>query len=121
MFDQFKTMGALAGLMKNTDRLREAGEELKARLAELRATGEAGGGAVRVVASGELSIVEVALSDAAAGANDSESRDMLEELILEATNEALRRARALAQGEIARMADELGLPGMPGLGGLLPE
>lgn len=121
MFDQFKTMGALAGLMKNKERLHEAGEELKARLAEIRATGEAGGGVVRVVASGDFKIVEVKLSDATAGASDDRSRAMLEDLIAEATNEALRRARALAQGEVARMADELGLPGMPGLGGLLPE
>ncbi len=119
MFDQFKTMGALAGLMKNKDRLHEMGEELKARLADVRATGEAGGGVVRVVASGDFQIVEVKLNEAAASASDDRSREMLQDLIAEASNEALRRARALAQGEVARMADELGLPGMPGLTGLL--
>ncbi len=121
MFDQFKAMGAVAGLMKNKERLQEAGEELKERLAAIRAEGEAGGGAVRTVASGDFKIVDVTVSAAAMAASDESSVAMLESLIAEAANEALYRARALAQAEVAQMANELGLPGMPGLGGLLPE
>lgn len=116
----FKTMGAVASLLKNKDKLRESGEELKRRLAEIRATGEAGGGVVRVTASGDMKIVGVEIAPAACAGADDQSRSMLQDLIAEATNHALSRARALAQGEIARMANELGLPDIGGLTGLLP-
>lgn len=120
MLDQFKAMGALAGLMKNQDRLRQAGEDLKDRLEEIHAQGEAGGGAVRVTASCHMKIISVQLSPAATAAADEESRSLLQSLIIEASNEALFRARALAQAEVTRMAQEMGLPDLPGLDRLLP-
>lgn len=120
MFDQFKTMGALAGLMKNPDRLRQAGDDLKRQLENIRVTGEAGSGAVRVTASGDMTIVNIELSESAgAGLSDEASTQMLESLVMEASNQALSQARVLAQREIARLAEELGLPTVPGLDRLL--
>ncbi|RMH24719.1 MAG: hypothetical protein D6693_09700 [Planctomycetota bacterium] len=121
MFDQIKSVGAVAGLMRDKERLRRAADTLTRRLAEVRATGDAGVGAVRVTAAGDMTIVSVELSPAlAASIVDEESRAACERLIAEAANEALRRARALAQGEVTRLAREMGLPDLPGLGGLLP-
>jgi len=120
MFDQVKSMGAVAGLLRDTDRLREAGEELRRRLAEVRAEGEAGAGAVRVTAAGDMTIVRIEIGPALVGSlNDDESRASCERLVAEAANDALRRARALARGEVTRLAREMGLPDLPGLSGLL--
>ena len=44
VFDQFKAMGALAGLMKNREKIREAGERMQASLEAARIVGQAGGG-----------------------------------------------------------------------------
>ena len=44
MFDKLKTMGAVASLLKDKDKLREIGTRLKQRAEEVRASGEAGGG-----------------------------------------------------------------------------
>ena len=123
MFDKLKALGAVASLMKDKDRLRESGERLKARAAEIRAEGRAGQGAVRVVASGHLRVVSIELAPAlAAGiAADDRTRDLAGSLIGEAVNEALAAAQRLVQEELRREAESLGLGGLPGdLGGLLP-
>ncbi len=120
MLDSLKMAGALAGLMKNKDGLRAAGERIKARLAELRAAGGSGGGAVRATVSGDMKVVSVSIELAAlAGIADPANKAMVESLIAEAVNNAMDIAKAMAQREIAKEAELLGLPNMPGIEGLL--
>ena len=66
MLDAFKMAGTLAGLMKNKEAIRASADRVKAKLAEVRATGTAGGGAVTVTASGQLKVLRVELSPALA-------------------------------------------------------
>lgn len=122
MFDKLKTMGALAGLLKDKDRLRAAGERIKARAESIRAEGQAGGGAVRAAASGKLMIVSIEIAPAlAAGmAADERTRGLAGSMIAEAVNGALAGAQQQIQEEIRREAKDLGLDDLPGgLGGLL--
>lgn len=120
MFEHLKMAGALAGLMKNKDALREAGERIKSRLAEARASGSAGGGAVHATASGEMKIVSIRIEPAlASGLADPANHALAEELIAEAVNNALEQAKDLAQGIAIKEADALGLPGLGGLAGML--
>ncbi|MFG0252209.1 MAG: YbaB/EbfC family nucleoid-associated protein [Phycisphaerales bacterium JB038] len=124
MMEQFKMMGALAGLMKNQERLREMSEELKQRLEQVRVTAETGGGAVRATASGKLRIISIEIDPAMfqglASAGSDEDRGLAEDLIAGAVNAALEKAQEAAQQEIAAMMGDLGLPNLPeGLGGLL--
>lgn len=125
MFDQFKAMGAMAGLLKNKEKLQEAGDRLKQKIAGMSATGTAGGGAVRITVSGQLHVTSVSLSPAAvagmamSGEAADQSRRMVEALIAEATNDALDRVRGMIQSDVQREAQELGLPDVPGLDRLL--
>jgi DNA-binding protein YbaB len=120
MFEQLKMAGALAGLMKNKEGLKAAGERIRSRLREMRAGGAAGGGAVRATATGELRIESIQIEPAlAAGLADPASRAYAEQLITEAVNNALDQAKAIAQREAAKEAEALGLPGMDGLAGML--
>jgi len=121
MFDNLKAMGAVAGLMKNKERLREAGDRVKEKMARARLTGEAGGGAARAVVSGQMRVVEVELSGplVAGMAADDQTRALAGNLIAEAVNAALEQAQRLLQEEISKEAKELGLPDLPGLGNLL--
>ncbi len=115
-------MGALAGLMKDRDRLQEVGQRVKANLEAARVLGEAGGGAVRVTASGLARVIDVELDPsmvATLGADD-ESQRLAESLIAEATNDALKLAQMLMQKEAAAAAEELGLPELPGLENRIP-
>jgi len=120
MFDQFKAMGALAGLMKDKERLREVGERLVRELEEARVRGEAGSGAVRVTATGKARIVKIEIAPAAVSAMASESaRPEVEALVVAATNDALEQAQRLMREKAQEAAREFGLPEIPGLDRLL--
>lgn len=122
MFDQFKAMGSLAGLMKDKDRLADAADRVRDRLEHTEVTGQAGGGAVRVVVTAAARVVSVHIEPAlAVGFGDDIGRVMAEELIAEAINEGMTRAREAARGIIEEEAREMGLGDLlPNLSGLLP-
>ncbi len=117
MFDNLKAMGAVAGLLKNQDKLKSAMERVRRTLADTRLTGESGGGAVRAIVTGDLRILSIEVGPAlATGLAADSSRRMAETLITEAVNDGLRKAGRLVSAE----ARELGLPDLPGgLSGLL--
>ncbi len=117
MFDQMKTMGAIAGLLKNKDKLREIGEELQRRIERIQCIGSAGSGAVRVTVSGRFEVLEVQLDNAMLHgmAADTSGKAMAESLIREAANEAIQRAQAMIKEEVRRIMQEYDLPDIPGL------
>lgn len=116
MLEQMKAMGALAGLLKNKEKLREVGERFKDRLGELRATGQSGGGAVKVTVTGHMMVERIEIAPALASHMASaDSRAMAEALVRDASNAALAEMRDLVQREAAKLSDEMGLPPLPGL------
>lgn len=122
MFDQLKAMQAVAGLLKNKEKLGEAGERIKARTDAMRVTGQAGGGACRATVSGRMVVTDLVLDPAllAGMSVDEKTRDLATSLIKDAVNDAMVKAQEQVKELIAREAEELGLPGMSDqLGGLL--
>ena len=122
MLDSLKAAGALASLLKNKDALKASGERIKIRLAELRAAGGSGGGAVRATVSGDIKLISVTLEPAVCSglaSGSQQTREQIQQLIVEAVNNASDIAKAMAQREIAKEAESLGLPNMPGLENLL--
>ncbi|NLG80840.1 MAG: YbaB/EbfC family nucleoid-associated protein [Firmicutes bacterium] len=81
-------------------------EELKDKTVQ----GTAGGGVVKVTANGHQEVVAIEISPEAVDPNDVE---MLQDLILAAVNEALRKAQELAASEMGKVAGNIGLPGLP--------
>lgn len=82
-------------------------EELKSDLV----TASAGGGAVKVSITGDLSVTAVTIDPRAV---DPEDVEMLQDMVVAAVNEALREAQALANTKMSRIMGGLSLPG--GLG-----
>lgn len=121
MFDSLKMAGTLAGLMKNKEGLKQAGERIKQRLGDIRVVGQAGAGAVRVTVDGKMKVhaVELIPSLAAHLTSDPAGKRMAESLIAEAVNDAIGGAQEIAQREIQKEAEALGLPAIPGLEGLM--
>jgi nucleoid-associated protein EbfC len=112
----FKEFGQLAGLMKQLPKIKEQMEQLQQRLAQITAEGDAGGGMVKVKVNGKQEVLACAISEEAAKTGD---REMLEDLIVAATNQALTKVRQLTAGEASKMAGGLGLPAgldLPGFG-----
>ena len=122
MFEQMKAMGAIAGLLKNKDKLAEAAARVKQTLDERPVVGEAGGGAVRVTVGSEMKVsrVEIAPAVVAGMSAGAAAVQQIEDLIAEATNDALKRAQERVKEAIDREAAELGIEGLGDqLGGFL--
>ena len=109
-----KGFGGMGGmnmnaLMKQAQKMQKQMEENQKALEEKEFTATAGGGAVEVTVSGKREIVKVKLSEEAVDPDDVE---MLEDLIVAATNEALRQAEEAAASAMSALTGGLG-----GLGG----
>jgi nucleoid-associated protein EbfC len=111
----FEKLSQFAGLFQQLPKIKAEMERLQQRLAQITAEGDAGGGMVKVRASGKMEVLSCTISDEAFRMND---REMLEDLVRSATNQALERAREKAAEETSKMAAGFGLPpglGLPGL------
>lgn len=115
MFDK---LGGLMSLLANKGKIQEEMAKFQQQVAQITAEGAAGGGYVTIKANGKLEITGCRLSEDAVKLND---REMLEDLIAAATNQALSKVREQLTAETAKVAGNLGLPpgmlgGLPGLG-----
>jgi len=113
----FKDMMQMAGLMRQIPKIKEEMERLQQRIGEVTVEGDAGAGMVKVKANGRSEVLSVHLSEEALKGND---RELLEDLIRAATNQALEKAKLRVAEETSKMATDLGLPpglNLPGLGG----
>ena len=112
----FKELGQFAGLMRQLPKLKEEMERLQQRLAQITAEGDAGAGLVKARVNGKLEVLSCSISEEAMRMND---REMLEDLVRAAVNQALERARAQVGQETGKVASNMGLPlgglGFPGL------
>ncbi len=104
--------GNMNNLMKQAQRMQRQMEEAKQELEEKQYTASAGGGAVSVTVSGKKEVVSVQLAEEVV---DPEDIEMLQDLIVAATNEALRAAEEDSAAAMAKLSGGLG-----GLGGGFP-
>lgn len=102
----------LEKLFEQARSLQQKMQEAQAALGRRTVTAQAGGGLVTVTANGLREIVSITLDPLCV---DNRDVKMLEDLVVAATNQALREAGELAQREMAGIA---GIP--PGFGGLVP-
>ncbi len=118
MFDQFKNLQGLAGILKNADQFRDQFKQLNDELADHRINAETGGGAVRVTVSGALRIINIEVDPTMLGSlvdlENADDRDLAQQLIAGAVNAALEKAKQHVSEEMARRAQEMGLPIPPG-------
>jgi DNA-binding YbaB/EbfC family protein len=106
----FKGLGQMMDVFKLLPKIQEESQRLQQRVAQLSAEGDAGAGMVKVRVNGKFEVVACALSEEAFKGD----REVLEEMIRGAVNQAVERVRQLAAEETRKMATDLGLPpGMP--------
>jgi len=103
-------MKNLGNLVKQAQRMKAEMERFQEEAAAKRVEGTAGGGMVTVICNGRGEVVEVKIDREVAGPDDLE---MLQDLVVAAANDALRKSRELLTQEMGRLTGELGLP--PGL------
>jgi len=103
----FKQIGQMASLMKNLPKMKAAMEELQKNLGQLISEGTAGGNMVTAKVNGRLEVVSCCISDEAMKLQDKE---MLEDLIAAAINQAILKVNQLRAEETQKMAAHLGVP-----------
>lgn len=112
----FKELGALMGMFKNQGKIQEAFQKFEAQVAAITAEAASGAGYVTVKVNGKMEVLSVRISEEAWKLND---REMLEDLIAAATNQALVKVRQQLAEASAKMTSEIGLPpGLFGPGGI---
>jgi len=96
-------------LMKEAQKLQAQMEAIQAEAAKKRVEATAGGGMVTVEANGKQEIVSIKIDREVINPDDAQ---MLEDLVLAACNEALRKSREMMQAEMGKLSAGLKIPGL---------
>jgi DNA-binding YbaB/EbfC family protein len=102
-------MSSIGKLMKQAQRMQRQMEEIQASLAERTVDGTSGGGAVKVTARCDGSLVSVKIDPAAVSPDDV---TMLEDMILTAANQALAEGKEIYNQEMGKVSAGMGMPGL---------
>jgi DNA-binding YbaB/EbfC family protein len=97
-------------LMKEAQKLQQQMAELQAEVAKKKVEATAGGGMVTVEANGQQEITSIKIDREVINPDDAQ---MLEDLVLAACNEALRKSKEMVQAEMSKLTSGLKLPGLP--------
>jgi len=101
--------GNMAKMMKQVQKMQAGMMKLQEELGNRTVESSAGGGVVRVVANGKQELVSIEIQPEAVDPDDVE---MLQDLVLTAVNEALRKSRDMVAQEMGRLTGGLGIPGL---------
>jgi DNA-binding YbaB/EbfC family protein len=96
----------LAGLMKQAQQMQDNLKRAQEELAQAEVEGQAGAGLVKVVMTGRHDVRRVSIDPSLL----AEDRDMLEDLVAAAVNDAVRRVEAATQEKMAGLTGGMGLP-----------
>ena len=97
--------GGLGGLMKQAQKMQEDMQKAQAEIADMEVTGQSGGGMVSVVMTGRHDLRRVNIDDSL-----MDDKEMLEDLVAAAVNDAVRQIEQQSKGKMSGMADGLNLP-----------
>ena len=98
--------GGLGGLMKQAQAMQDNLKRAQDELARTEVEGQAGAGLVKVTMTGRHDVKRVTIDPSLLG----EDKDMLEDLVAAAVNDAVRRVEATTQEKMSGLAGGLPLP-----------
>ncbi len=97
----------LSQLMQHAQKMQDKMQKAQEELASLEVQGEAGGGLVKITITGRNEVRKVRIDDALL----TEDREMLEDVVAAAFNDALRKVQETVESKYAGMTAGMGLPG----------
>ncbi|OJY14609.1 MAG: YbaB/EbfC family nucleoid-associated protein [Nitrosospira sp. 56-18] len=101
--------GGLGNFMKQAQQMQENMKNMQEKLASIEVEGQSGAGMVKVVMTCRHDVKRVTIDDSLMG----DDKDMLEDLIAAAVNDAVRRVETTTQEKMAGLTSGLTLP--PGM------
>ena len=102
-------MKGFGNIMKEAQKLQQQMEALQAEVGKKKVDATSGGGMVTVEANGKQEILSIKIDREVINPDDAQ---MLEDLVLAACNEALRKSRDMVQTEMGKLTAGLKIPGM---------
>lgn len=101
--------GNMKNMMKQAQKMQAEMARVQKELEDKEVEATSGGGVVRVVVSGKLELKQLEIDQ---DAIDPEDKEILEDMILGAVNEGMRKAQEMAASEMQKVTGGLNLPGM---------
>ncbi|KAA9011481.1 YbaB/EbfC family nucleoid-associated protein [Niallia oryzisoli] len=102
-------MGNMQKMMKQMQKMQKEMAKAQEELGEQRIEGTAGGGMVTVIMTGHKEVVDVNIKEEVV---DPEDVEMLQDLVLAATNDALKKVDELTNQKMGKFTQGMNLPGM---------
>jgi nucleoid-associated protein EbfC len=99
----------LNSIMKQAQEMQAKMAEIQQQLAAKTITGSAGGGMVNVTVNGRGEALSISIEDALL---DAQEKEMLQDLVVAAVNDALRKAKDLGKDEMRQLTGGLNIPGL---------
>ncbi len=104
-----KGLGGMGNLFKQAQEVQAKLAQIQEDLARKTVEASAGGGMVRVMVNGQFVLSSIKVDPSVV---NPQEREMLEDLILAAVNEGLRRAREMVSEEMSKVTGGLKIPGL---------
>jgi len=97
--------GNIAGLLQQAQKMQQEMQKAQQKLAEMEVTGQAGGGMVSVLMTGQHAVKRVTIDPAL-----SDDIEMLEDLVAAAVNDAVNRIRESTEQQMSQVTQGMPLP-----------
>jgi hypothetical protein len=98
--------GGIGGLMKQAQQMQENMKKMQEQLASVEVEGQAGAGMVKIIMNCRHDVKRVSIDDSLMG----EDKEMLEDLLAAAVNDAVRRVEQTSQEKMSGFTSGLNLP-----------
>ena len=105
----FKGLGQMASLLKNAGEMQGRMQQIQENMKRLRVTGSAGGGMVTVEMNGQQQVLSCSIEESLVKSGD---REVLEDLVVSACNQALDKVRQASAEEMSKLAGGIDMPGL---------
>ncbi len=96
----------LGNLMQQAQQMQESLQKAQEELAAMEINGESGGGLVKVLMTGKREVRNISIDDSLL----ADDKDMLEDLVAAAVNDAVKRVEKIKKEKMSGMTDGLQLP-----------
>ncbi len=110
MFDNLKNLANLPGILSKAREMQDKMKQMQDEAGKKQVSADSGGGMVTAIVNGRLELIKIRIDKTRVDMNDAE---MLEDLIVAATNAAQVKAAEMMRQEMQRVAGEMGMP--PGM------
>ncbi len=102
-------MGNIQQLMQQAQRMQQQMAQKQAELAEKTVTAQSGGGMVTATVNGAHELLELSIDP---DVIDPDDKEMLEDMVVAAVNQAMQQAEEMAQQELGKLTGGMNIPGL---------